>query len=521
MKNKYLISIILVVLSVVIFSSCEDRLNIQQHSVSSIDSYYQTDSEAEEGIVSCYTAFRSIHSGMLGTLQQVENFLSDDIWPGGGNHYDGSGWQLGDYTFDAANSSISGLYSNFYTLVYRSNVVIENVTGTSSVMKRAVAEAKVFRAYAYFYLTFFWGTPPLVDHTLKESEYMQSNGSTEELWAFVEQDLIEAINSGALSEKSSLSDKNYRVTKQFAQALLGKAYIFQEKYSDAASVLDEVIASKLYDLNPDLSNVGTPLGVMSQESIFEVNQINDRSQSGTNNNMRWTAMGLRGEKYSYDNTKNIFATATWGFEVPTKALYDAFVSVEGVDGYRLNNTIKTRQQMIDEFGVNNIMLITDNEGYYGFKYRTLNSIWAGYFYANNTRVMKYNEVLLLAAEAHFNVGGDGLAKATEYINRIRTRAQAPTIAGTVTMDQIKTESRLELCWEGQRYENIQRWGDAPSLLATKGTKNPALTVDGDVIWEVYNSDPSKCGYKVGKHELFPFPSNEMNVNPNMIQNPGW
>ena len=109
MKKRYIISLIHVVVSVISFTSCEDKLDIQQHSVSAIDSYYQTDSEAEEGIVACYGAFRSIHSGFLGTLQQTENNLSDDIWPGGGNHYDGSGWQLGDYTFDAANGTITSL----------------------------------------------------------------------------------------------------------------------------------------------------------------------------------------------------------------------------------------------------------------------------------------------------------------------------------------------------------------------------------------------------------------------------
>ena len=516
MKNRY-ISLILIIVGVLSFNSCEDNLDIEQHSVSSIDSYYQTDSEAEEGIVACYTALRTFHTG-FGALQQIGNLLSDDNWTGGGNHYDGTFYKLGDYTFDAAYGSISSLYSNLYTLVYRSNVVVENVTGDSEVMKRAVAEAKVFRAYAYFYLTTYWGTPPLVDHTLSEDEYMQPNSTTAALWAFIEKDLTEAISSGALAQKSSKDEVTYLITKQFAQALLGKSYVFQEKYSEAASILDNVINSDLYGLHADLSNMGTPLGNMTEESIFEVHCLNDMSQSGTNNNIRWTAMGLRGEKYSYTDA-NIFATSTWGFEVPTKNLYDAFVSVEGVDGYRLNNVIKTRQQMIDQYGVNNIMVITDNEGYYCYKYRILKDLWAGYFYANNTRVMKYNEVLLLAAEAHLQ--SENAGKATEYINLIRTRAQAPTISGTVTMDQIKTESRLELYFEGQRYENLIRWNDAASLLATRGQQNPALQTDGSVIWESYNADPSKCGFKVGKHELFPFPETEMSVNPNMVQNPGW
>lgn len=516
MKNRY-ISSILVVVGVLSFSSCQDNLDITQHSVSSINSYYKTDTEAEEGIVACYGAFRSIHAGFT-PMQAVENILSDDVWAGGGNHYDGANYRLGDYTYDSAFGSLSTLYSQFYTLIYRSNVVLEHIQPDSDIKKRAIAEAKVFRAYAYFYLTFFWGTPPLVDHALLDGEYMQSNGNTASLWAFVEKDLNEAISSGALSQKTNLTTVTYRVTKQFAQAMLGKTYIFQKKYAEAAAMLDNVIASGLYSLNPDLTNAGTPLGVGSIESILEMNQINDISQNATNNSFRWTAMGLRGEKYTYTSA-NIFATATWGFEQPTKDLYDAFVSVEGVDGYRLNNVIKTRQQMIDQFGVNNNQKITDNEGLYGFKYRTLKSIWAGYFYANNTRVMKYNEVLLLAAEAYLQSGN--AAKATTYINMIRARAKAPTISGTVTMDQIKTESRLELCYEGQRYENLQRWGDAATILASKGTKNPALQVDGSVAWEVYNTEASKCGYKVGKHELFPFPSTEMNVNPNMVQNPGW
>jgi starch-binding outer membrane protein, SusD/RagB family len=516
MKNRYKF-LILVVVGVLSFTSCEDNLDIKQHSVSSMDSYYKTDSEAEKGIVACYAAFRTLHLS-FGCMHETFNFLSDDVWTGGGNHYDGTHYKLGDYSFDAAYGGISSLYNNLYTLVYRTNVVIENVTGESDVMKRAVAEAKVFRAYAYFYLTTLWGTPPLVDHTLSESEYMQPNSATAALWAFVEQNLTEAISSNALTQKSSISDKNYRVTKQFAQALLGKTYIFQKKYSEAASMLDNVINSGLYDLNADLTNMGTPLGNMTKESIFEVNSVNDNSQSATNNNLRWTTMGLRGEKYSY-TTANIFATSTWGFEVPTKNLYDAFVSVEGVNGYRLNNVIKTRQQMIDQFGVQNILLITDNEGYYGYKYRVLKSLWAGYFYANNTRIMKYNEVLLLAAEAYLQSGN--AAKATGYINLIRTRAQAPTISGTVTMDQIKTESRLELCWEGQRFENIIRWGDAAILLAAKGQLNPELQLDGSVTWTSYNSDSNKCGFKVGKHELLPFPETEISINKNIVQNPGW
>ncbi len=515
MKHIKILSLILAA-SVFSLTSCEKELDIPQHSVSQIDSYYQTDGEAEEGIVACYAAMRTLHTG-IGSIQSLQNFLSDDMWSGGGSHYDGNYYMLGDYTFSADYGTISSMYSNLYTLVYRANVIIEKVTGTSAIMKRAVAEARVFRAYAYFYLTNFWGTPPLVDHMLEESEYMQANATKEALWAFIESDLNEAINSGALTVKSSKTNYTYRITEQYAQAMLGKVYVFEKKYAEAAAILDKVIASNLYALPADMTTMGIPAGGMNEELLFVINCLNDRSQSGANNNFGWTFQGLRGEKYSYTSASP-FASSTFGFLNPTKDLYDAFVAVEGVDGYRLNNAIATRDQMFTKYGTKNHMEITDNEGYWNYKYRILRSIWAGYFYANNTRIMRYGEVLLLAAEAHLQSGN--VAKATEYVNQVRTRAKAPLIAGAVTMDQIKTESRLELCFEGQRYLNLIRWGDAPTELAYKGKSNPALQVNGSVTWKSYN-ESNECGFKAGKHEVFPFPATEMSVNPNMVQNPGW
>ena len=88
------------------------------------------------------------------------------------------------------------------------------------------------------------------------------------------------------------------------------------------------------------------------------------------------------------------------------------------------------------------------------------------------------------------------------------------------MDEIKTESRLELCFEGQRFENLVRWGDAPAVLGHNGEKNPVLHPDGSVTWDSYNK-AGDCGFKAGKHELLPFPADEIYVNENIKQNPGW
>ncbi len=515
MKTRYFITSLLAGAALLAAVSCESKLDIPQHSVSSVESYYQTDAEAEEGIIAAYAAMRSLDFNMGNSPLYLTEMLSDDVWVGGGNHYDGTWYLLGDYTFGSDYGVISTVFTNLYNLIYRCNVVIEKVTGDSAVMKRAVAEARVLRAWANFQLVTLWGTAPLVDHTLQADEYLQGNSTPEALWAAVEGDLNTAINSGALTQKENVGKVSYRATKQFAQALLGKSLLFQKKYGEAATELDKVISSQLYDLNPDYSNIGTPLGAGDMESVFEINALNDRNVSA-NNSMGWTARGLRGEKYSYGD-KNIFAGATWGYINPTKDLYDDFVAVEGVNGYRLNNVIKTRQQMKDEFTVENIMDITDNEGLWEHKHRILASHWAGYFYACNWRVMRYAEVLLLAAEANFNSGKTD--KAVTYFNEVRTRAQAPTVS-SLTMEDIKRETRLELCFEGHRFQNLIRWGDAATKLAKKGEKNPVLRTDGTVEWESYNK-AGECGFKTGKHELLPFPATEIAVNTNIDQNKGW
>ena len=143
-------------------TSCEGMLDIPQHSVSPTEGYYSTDEGAEEGITSVYVMMRNLENGMC-AFSQFKDFLSDDVWTGGGSHYDGEFYKLNDYTFGTDYSSIRSIYQKLYNMIYAANVVIENVTGDTPVMRRAVAEAKVFRAYAYFQLVTLWGPAPLVD----------------------------------------------------------------------------------------------------------------------------------------------------------------------------------------------------------------------------------------------------------------------------------------------------------------------------------------------------------------------
>lgn len=522
MKLNRIITILLGAGVLLFANSCAEKLNIPQHSVVPIDEFYQTDTEAEEAIVAAYYQFKTVHSGGTSSASFLLNFLGDELWTGGGSRSDGTYFEYCEYTFSDGNGTIKSLYSGLYTLIYRCNLVIERVQGDSEVMKRARAEALTMRAWANFELVTLWGTAPLVDHILGQDEYLQPNSeSPAVLWTAIENDLTTAINSGALTDKTG----TYRLTKAYAQALLGKAQLWQEKYSEAAATFDLIINSGKFSLQTNLENFGTIKGDVTEEDLFCMRGIDDASNSGPNSTFRGMWTGLRAEKfeYNFDKTRPAtanFATYPFGFQVnPTKKLYDKFVEVEGVDGYRLKNFILTYQDMQDEFNtrVKDGMSIYDCEGFFNRKYMVWKDNGAAYRYPLPLHVMRYDEVLCLAAEAQFQAGNS--AKALDYINQLRTRARAPK-ATSVDMQVIKDESWMELCFEGLRFQNLIRWGEAETLLANRGAIHPELQPDGTVEYVRYNADGT-VGFKSPKHLLFPFPADEMAVNPNMKQNPGW
>ena len=194
--KKYIYTLLVAAATLGTTSGCVDRLDIPKHGSFGLpDEYYKTDAETMAGVSSMYTTWRSQYYNWYMTL----NSLADDTWTGGGSRGDNSDMEkLNEYTFDSSNGMISGLYSGLYSLIYKANLLLEYVPGTTDVMKQAIAEAKVVRAWSHFYLVSLWGTAPVIDHLLDDSEYHQPNGTPEGTYAAIEKDLTEAIESGAL-----------------------------------------------------------------------------------------------------------------------------------------------------------------------------------------------------------------------------------------------------------------------------------------------------------------------------------
>lgn len=526
MKNryKYLLSGMLICMAM---SSCEEKLDIPQKGVLDFSSYYQTDEQADAAANALYVQLK----GSYYNYAMLKNALSDDVWAGGGGRNDNAELEgCNEYSFGSDQSFIRGVWESYYSIIYKANVILGHVNPESDIKNRAIAEAKFFRAFAYFDLISLWGEVPLVDHELSPTEYQMPKTSRDKLWALVEKDLTDAISSGYLAEKSDVNDNTtWRITKQLAQTMLGKAYLWQNKYEEAAEILNEVINSGKYALyQGPYEDLLTSIAEGNSESMLESNRVLDMNNPFNEFNFfevmnHWRMDNLEAASplfYEYKETG-------WGFNVPQKKLYDAFVAEEGVDGYRLNHTMKTYEQMT-ELGVKLQKGKTIiNEGLFAWKRRYLATdapitFWCSH---NNHRWMRYAEVLLLAAEANYLAGNQ--SEADDCLNEVRERAGLPFKAAT--MEAIKLEKRLELCFEYTRYQDIIRWGDAEDLLKDQGSLTPMLVnkassaedPDNVVVEYVrYNTDPARFGFKP-KHYLLPIPATELRLNPNMVQNDGW
>jgi hypothetical protein len=141
---------------------------------------------------------------------------------------------------------------------------------------------------------------------------------------------------------------------------------------------------------------------------------------------------------------------------------------------------------------------------------------------NNWPGMRYAEVLLLYAEACIQAGTK-LPEGLAALNEVRERAGLDDLV-TYTLQDLKNEKRAELAYESERYLDLVRWGDAPTLLANRGANTYQFNgyLPGTQSYNVVTTPVvGATGFQTGRDELFPFPYSEGLLNPNLTQNPGW
>ncbi|WP_116788427.1 RagB/SusD family nutrient uptake outer membrane protein [Flavobacterium psychrotrophum] len=472
MKIQYK-SLIYIALGATLLTACDDFLDVKQSDRVDEDA----NSYAPEQFVNSTYGMLTEWDYAFSYLGITE-ILSDNADKGSSpSDTGGDKDQLDNLTFTSSAGSFDAMWTNWYKTIGRATYAIEFTEKyglTDDAYKnRLVGEAKFLRALHYFWLVRGWGDVPLqhVDYTTRAPKA--------DVYAFIEQDLLDAIEKLPLKNQYQSSDLG-RATKGAAQALLSKVYLYEQKWQQSYDMANTVINSGQYSLESDYAVLWRASSENGTESIFEVQARGEAVAHGVQ---------------QYTQTQGARGTSGWGwgFNTPSQNLLDAY-NAEG-DAIRRDATIIFAGETL--YDGREVSASVENPMYNEKAYSSAN---AGADDADkNIRILRLAEIYLIKAEAANELGNTSEALAA--LNIVRTRVNLPAstaAAGTSLRNAIWKERRLELGFEHDRWFDLVRTGQAQSAMTAAG-KN----------------------FIVGTHELFPIPYNQLIQTPNMVQNPGY
>lgn len=480
----------------------------------------------------------------------------------------------------ASNSYLDQLWQQRYDGVQRANETLRVLKLAKDVtpadITRITAEAKFLRAHYHFDLAKFFGNIPYIDETITYAagNYLVSNGGNAAILAKIEADMAYAYAN--LPENMNGVG---RANKWAAGAYLGKIYMFEKKFNEAKTVLTAVINSGKnslgvkYALLPKFGDVFDPAKKNSSEHVFSVQMtVNDGTGAANANsgdalnfpyggetgccgffqpsfalanafkvdanglplldesyfsNPLKNDMGISADKpFTPDNTTPLDPRIDW--TVGRRGVpYLDWAIMPGSTWVRDQGTAGPYEPLKHLFRKSQVGIFTDG------------SSWTNGFTANNYPLLRFADVLLLAAEAEAESGS--LTVALGYVNQVRTRAANPNgfvgpnnNAGLVSstnyqiknytafsdkayaVKAIRFERKIELAMEGHRFSDLTRWGVGSVELNNYAIKEAALGYT-----QIKGST-----YKTGKSEYLPIPQTQIDKSVKdgksvLTQNPGY
>ncbi|MDX2286641.1 MAG: RagB/SusD family nutrient uptake outer membrane protein [Bacteroidia bacterium] len=474
----------------------DDFLNTTDVNTINSESFY---TNAEEAI----KAVNAVYAGLQrqGLYQRqiffVLDFSSGEAAPTPNTQTPNT--QLLAYAFDATHEHINAFWNDSYVTIARANVALEKIPAIEgmdeTLRKRLLAEARFLRALSYFNLVSnFGGVPLRIDPSTALVKDL-ARATPAEVYAVIEEDLRYAESN--LPKRSEYDAPNAgRATSGAASALLGKVFVYQQKWGDAEAKLQSVVTSGEYALVEygRLQSTFNANDENNEESLFEVQFTKNLSGGGgawaVDVNTGWGG-----------NAEGNFRPKEYG--VSGFAFYNAKPSDDLIGSY------DPADPRLKAF------FFGPGSTFNGQPYDPIFTAngWAIGKYTDpapgpggalddgdiNIRVLRYADVLLLLAESKIRLNKMG--EAVALINQVRRRADP---SGAILPDRaadgnelqhLVTERKLELCFEGQRRLDVVRWGLGPQVFGSK--------------------------FVTGKHEVLPIPANEVDINKLCTQNPGY
>jgi len=524
--------ITILTLGILMLGSCsEDFLEKEPSTQKTVETFYNTPQDAFEGLVAAYDI---LQQGDYGHFLMMSEIASDNCF-GGAGKTDGFGHNYWDW-FRTENNQNGNAWRKYFQGIYRSNTVLANLDkvewgNQSELRTQYEAEARFLRAFFYFDVVRLFGNVPLITKPLEAGEYEQPQAPAEEVYKQIAEDLTFAIENLPATAFGSINPGDYgRATKWAAEAMMGRVFLFYTGYYQKADIagiatrdqvrgyIDDVITNSGHALVPEYRRLFRAaswdtkdyVGEDNIETVFAIKYtLQGVNQWGLNSGNRWQKfLGLRNHNaYPYGGG--------WGFCTVNPKLWNAFAdgdtrktasiidvvteapSFTPVDqrqytGYAPKKYAPTTDKVMVD-GSEVVISTVENMG--GNDQINQFDDWV---------IIRYSDVLLMAAELRLDGGGD----AQTPFNEVRNRAfngTAPAVA--VSKAAIMEERRFEFALEGLRYWDLLRQGI--------DVANQAIDNTDPVEEFVVDFRPETGGF-------FKIPESQVNLsNGSLNQNAGW
>ncbi|SEO91230.1 Starch-binding associating with outer membrane [Mucilaginibacter gossypiicola] len=568
MKAKILVTTVLS--GLIILSSCKKALDYTPKGVLSSSDLKSPD--AVEGLVTA--AYAAIGNGdMIGPIYSdwaYGSVRSDDAYKGGGGTGDvGEVDALEHYNLvtPSMDSFVSRTWKNLFKSISRANVALRAVNSLSDAdfpnKKIRLAELKFLRAHSYFTMKLLYKNIPIFDETATAADILKVSNtlSNDDSWNKIAADFQYAVDNLPATQPDLA-----RANKLNAQAYLAKLKLYQAyeqdnnhhvininktRLQEVVTLTQAVIASGKYSLSPDIADNFLPETENGPESVFAIQfTINDGTTAGRLNfedglNYPHGApqYGCCGFHAASQNLVNAYTTDANGlpnFDTFNNSIADlSKVTVDprldhtvGIDGhpYKYDNTKPFSNSWVRDPGVyGNFHTMRNQQLATSSSYFKLGPFMGS---AKNYDILRYDDILLMQAEAYIELGQQ--ANALPLINQIRNRAAASTgrlkkLDGTFpssynlkpytsanwTQDYarkaLQWERRLEFATEGARFFDLVRWGIAEKTL------NDYINVE-----KVRRPFLATAKFTAGRDEYLPIPQSEITFTNGLYkQNPGY
>lgn len=483
------------ILTVAILSSCgTDWLDIKPKGRFTEEDLPVGSLEGQ--VFAAYAGLRSEATSGLPYVA-VHNIRADDAHLGSNDgDYAAAGPIYDDFKYPLSHWLTNSYWTGHYELINQSNNVIaaaDSLDNPTAETMANIGEVKFLRAWAYFNMVRTFGEVPLIDFRITDQASANKPKSPiSAIYQLIDEDLKYATT--ALPE--TWPKHPGRITRGAALALQTKTFMARQRYAEALAAATQVINSGIYDLSVPYNMIFREESENSKESIFEIQALADGVQNfGVTYASR---QGIRGSGQF---------NLGWGWNIPHQILVDAFETGDP----RKETTVLFSGQTNTPYGEtlpsNLPRAYWNKKVYTNPALRAQYGSQAGNWF--NVRIIRYADVVLLAAEAANEVGGDNNTDiALAHLERVRARARgnSNTILPPVTTrnqgelrQAIRHERQVELGMENERFYDLVRWGiDVETLHAA-----------GHVSYQI-------------KNRFFPIPQPEIDKSGGvLIQNPNY